>query len=97
MSTVARLLLGPWCVAVLAAGVIVPIGAVVAYGELAARLRKRHGDAEFEGHVREALAVAAADIVPGMVPADGKPLSRAERRALRGIEAASRNEGVRQA
>jgi hypothetical protein len=45
---------------------------------------------EFEADV-EALAIVA-DVVPGLVPADGKPLSRAERRALRGIEAATRSE-----
>ena len=43
--------------------------------------------AEFEDHAREDLAIVA-NVVPGLVPEDGKPLSRAEKRALRGIEAA---------
>ena len=52
--------------------------------------------AEFEDHAEQALAIVA-DAVPGLVPADGKPLSRAERRALRGIEAASeKTEAVRE-
>ena len=49
--------------------------------------------AEFEDHAEQALAIVA-DAVPGLVPADGKPLSRGERRALRGIEAASEKAGA---
>ena len=48
---------------------------------------------EFEDHAEQALAIVA-DAVPGLVPADGKPLSRGERRALRGIEAASEKAGA---
>ena len=58
MNYVARLLLGPWCVAVLAAGVIVPIGAVVAYGELAARLRKRRDGREWAAGVAAQVRTA---------------------------------------
>ena len=44
----------------------------------------------FEDAVREACAVAA-EMVPGL-PRDGKRLTGRERRVLRGIEAAVRNE-----
>ena len=85
-----------WCCLALATATLIFGFTVFAALSLAGWLRDRRKCREFEDHVREALAVAAADIVPGMVPADGKPLSMAERRALRGIEAASSDEEVGQ-
>lgn len=51
---------------------------------------------DFEFAVGDACLVVAAEVVPGPGPRDGKRLDRQERRALRGIEAASGREQVRQ-
>ena len=50
---------------------------------------------DFEAVVRDACLVLAAEVVPGPGPRDGKPLTRAQWRVLRGIEAASRGQAVR--
>ena len=86
-----------WCCLALATATLIFGFTVFTVLSLAGWIRNRRERREFEDHVREALTVAAADIVPGMVPGDGPPLSMAERRALRGIEAASRDEEARQA
>ena len=49
---------------------------------------------DFEAVVRDACAFAA-EVMPGPGPRDGKPLTRAQWRVLRGIEAASRGQAVR--
>ena len=81
-----------WCCLALATATLIFGFTVFAVLSLAGTVRDmregRDRAAEFEDHVREALAIVA-DVVPGLVPEDGEPLNRAERRALRGIEAAS--------
>ena len=84
-----------WCCLALATATLIFGFTVFAALSLTGWFRDRRKRREFEDHVREALTVVAADIVPGLLPPDGKPLSGAERRALRGIEAASRDEEVR--
>jgi hypothetical protein len=83
-----------WCCLALATTTLIFGFTVFAVLSLAGSIRDRRAAAAFEDHVREALAVFAADIVPGLLPPDGKPLSRADRRALRGIEAASEKTGA---
>ena len=85
-----------WCCLALATATLIFGYTVFTVLTLAGWFRDRRKCREFEDHVREALTVAAADIVPGLLPPDGKPLSVAERRALRGIEAASSDEEVGQ-
>jgi hypothetical protein len=86
-----------WCCLALATATLIFGSTVFAALSLADALRKLREDRErarFEDHVREALTTVAADIVPGLLPPDGKPLSRADRRTLRGIEAASEKTGA---